>query len=180
MGRLYFGGKPFDRANVNFCRLFHTERSWHTYWFSTSFKMYSCSLRLIKRVLGCLILNLKISPKCILDLNNSKPWSVHGPGAKPSYKNKNKNCPWTWSMTGGPWTRSMKEVHGPGPKRGSMDPWSMFCPHPAQLRALEDWPGRLGTCGNRVCVFYYVLEPLETALQSRSMSKLTPGDQNSI
>ena len=29
----------------------------------------------------------------------------------------------------GPWTRSMKEVHGPGPKRGSMDPWSMFCPH---------------------------------------------------
>ena len=33
-------------------------------------------------------------------------------------------------MTGGPWTRSMKVVHGPGPKRGSMDPWSMFCPHP--------------------------------------------------
>ena len=30
----------------------------------------------------------------------------------------------------GPWTRSMKVVHGPGPKRGSMDPWSMFCPHP--------------------------------------------------
>ena len=29
-----------------------------------------------------------------------------------------------------PWTRSMKMVHGPGPKRGSMDPWSMFCPHP--------------------------------------------------
>ena len=24
-----------------------------------------------------------------------------------------KNCPWTWSMTGGPWTRSMKVVHGP-------------------------------------------------------------------
>ena len=33
-------------------------------------------------------------------------------------------------MTGGPWTRSMKVVHGPGPKWGSMDPWSMFCPHP--------------------------------------------------
>ena len=29
-------------------------------------------------------------------------------------------------MTGGPWTRSMKVVHGPGPKWGSM-----FCPHPA-------------------------------------------------
>ena len=28
-------------------------------------------------------------------------------------------------MTGGPWTRSMKVVHGPGPKRGSMDPWSL-------------------------------------------------------
>ena len=25
----------------------------------------------------------------------------------------------------------MKMVHGPGPKRGSMDPWSMFCPHPS-------------------------------------------------
>ena len=23
----------------------------------------------------------------------------------------------------------MKVVQGPGPKRGSMDPWSMFCPH---------------------------------------------------
>ena len=47
-------------------------------------------------------------------------------------------------------------------------------------RALEDWPGKLGTCSNSVCVFYCVLEPLETALQSRSMSKLTPGDQNSV
>ena len=42
-----------------------------------------------------------------------------------------KNCPWTLSMTGGPWTRSIKVVHGPGPKRGSMDHWSMFCPHPS-------------------------------------------------
>ena len=35
--RLCFGGKRFDWANVNFGRLlniFHTERSWHTYWFS--------------------------------------------------------------------------------------------------------------------------------------------------
>ena len=47
-----------------------------------------------------------------------------------------KNCPWTQSMTGGPWTWSMKVVHGPGPKWGSMDPWSMFCPHP-QLTALS-------------------------------------------
>ena len=34
-------------------------------------------------------------------------------------------------MKGGPWTQSMKVVHGPGPQWGSMDPWSMFCPHPA-------------------------------------------------
>ena len=35
--RLCFGGKRFDWANVNFGRLlniFHTERSWHAYWFS--------------------------------------------------------------------------------------------------------------------------------------------------
>ena len=31
---------------------------------------------------------------------------------------------------GGPWTRSMKGVPGPGPKRGSMDQGSMFCPLP--------------------------------------------------
>ena len=31
---------------------------------------------------------------------------------------------------GGPWTRSMKGVHGPGQKRGSMDQGSMFCPLP--------------------------------------------------
>ena len=28
------------------------------------------------------------------------------------------------------WTGSMKVVHVPGPNWGSMDPWSMFCPHP--------------------------------------------------
>ena len=33
-------------------------------------------------------------------------------------------------MTGGAWTLSIKMVHGPGSKRGSMDPWFMFCPHP--------------------------------------------------
>ena len=35
--RLCFGEKRFDWANVNFGRLlniFHTERSWHAYWFS--------------------------------------------------------------------------------------------------------------------------------------------------
>ena len=36
-------------------------------------------------------------------------------------------------MTGGPWTRSMKVVHGPGP-----NPWSMFCPHPL-LRLWGPW-----------------------------------------
>ena len=41
-------------------------------------------------------------------------------------------------MTGGPWTRSMKVVHGPGPNGGwSMDPWSMFCPHPEDLVSKE-------------------------------------------
>ena len=69
---------------------------------------------------------------------------VHGPGAKPSYKNK-KNCPWAWSMTGGPWTRSMKVVHGPGPKWGSMDPWSMFCPHPVQASTLNATNKQLNT-----------------------------------
>ena len=44
-----------------------------------------------------------------------------------------KNCQWTRSMTGGPWTRSIKVVHGPGPRWGSMDPWFMFCPHPFSL-----------------------------------------------
>ena len=41
------------------------------------------------------------------------------------------------SKTGGPWTRSMKVVHGlgpyfdgPGPRRGSMDQGSMFCTFP--------------------------------------------------
>ena len=34
---------------------------------------------------------------------------------------------------GGPWTWSMKGVHGPGPKRGSMDQGSMFCPLPFTL-----------------------------------------------
>ena len=37
-------------------------------------------------------------------------------------------------MKGGPWTRSMKVVHGPGPKWGSMDPWSVFCPHPTNCQ----------------------------------------------
>ena len=37
-------------------------------------------------------------------------------------------------MTGSPWTRSRKVVHGPGPKKGSMDLWSMFCPHPEGKR----------------------------------------------
>ena len=32
----------------------------------------------------------------------------------------------------------MKVVHGPGPKRGSVDPWSMFCPHP-DLQCLTEW-----------------------------------------
>ena len=31
----------------------------------------------------------------------------------------------------GAWTGSYKwSMHGPGPKWGSMDPGSMFCPHP--------------------------------------------------
>ena len=34
---------------------------------------------------------------------------------------------------GGPWTRSKRGVHGPGPKGGSTDPGSMFCPLPFLL-----------------------------------------------
>lgn len=41
-----------------------------------------------------------------------------------------EKCPWTCAITGGPWTWSMKVV---GPKQGSMDPWSMFPPHPLYL-----------------------------------------------
>ena len=62
-----------------------------------------------------------------------------------------KNCPWTWSMTGGPWTRSMKVVHGPGPKWGSMDPWSMFCPHPLQAVS-RSWSRNAWRTPNYVCV----------------------------
>ena len=57
-----------------------------------------------------------------------------------------KNCPWTRSMTGGPWTHSMKVVHGPGPRWGSMDPWSMFCPHPPQTvinNNVKNWNAQL-------------------------------------
>ena len=41
----------------------------------------------------------------------------------------------------GPWTQSIKVVHGPGPRWGSMDPWSMFCPHPAAGAYI--WRGNL-------------------------------------
>ena len=62
MGRLCFGGKPFDSAKVNFCRLFHPRgRDTHI----DFLPLLKC--KMFKRVLGCLI-----SPKCILDLNNSK------------------------------------------------------------------------------------------------------------
>ena len=46
---------------------------------------------------------------------------------KQKMKNNNKK---KIKKIGGPWTRSMKGVHGPGPKRGSMDQGSMFCPLP--------------------------------------------------
>ena len=50
---------------------------------------------------------------------------IHWPGEKPSYKNKKK-----LSMDLVHDRGSMDPVHEPGPKRGSTDPWSMFCPHP--------------------------------------------------
>ena len=44
---------------------------------------------------------------------------------------------------GGPWTRSMKVVHGPGPyfdgpgpQRGSMDQESMFCTFPSNVKSV--------------------------------------------
>ena len=50
-------------------------------------------------------------------------------------------------MTGGPWTRSMKVVHGPGPRRGSMDPWSMLCPHPFQRGSTATGYGEISLTG---------------------------------
>ena len=44
--------------------------------------------------------------------------SVHGPGPKPFYKNKKVSMDLVHD----------RGVHGTGPKWGSMDPWSMFCP----------------------------------------------------
>ena len=44
--------------------------------------------------------------------------SVHGPGPKPFYKNKKVSIDLVHD----------RGVHGTGPKWGSMDPWSMFCP----------------------------------------------------
>ena len=92
--RLCFGGKRFDWANVNFgclLNIFHTERSWHAYWFSLVgmicplMQEHFLSWPLSKskalycgwlRVLGCFI-----SPDCLLDLNNFKRFSL---------------CPWMW------------------------------------------------------------------------------------
>ena len=94
LSRLFFGGKRFDWANVNFgclLNIFHTERSWHAYWFSLVgmicplMQEHFLSWPLSKskalycgwlRVLGCFI-----SPECLLDLNNFKRFSL---------------CPWMW------------------------------------------------------------------------------------
>ena len=51
--------------------------------------------------------------------------------SKQEMKNKKKIN----KKIGGPWTRSLKGVHGPGPKRGSMDQGSMFCPLPTVERS---------------------------------------------
>ena len=40
------------------------------------------------------------------------------------YFKKGVHGPHPWQ--GGAWTRSMKVVYGPGPKWGSMDPWSII------------------------------------------------------
>ena len=52
-------------------------------------------------------------------------------------------------MTGGPWTLSMKVVHGAGPKWGSM-----FCPHPFHGFMLTDNAllNLLYTCVNNPCI----------------------------
>ena len=50
--------------------------------------------------------------------------SVHGPGKNLLIKIKKMSMDLVNDRG------FMKMVHGPGPKRGSMDPWSMFCPHP--------------------------------------------------
>ena len=56
-------------------------------------------------------------------------------------------------MTGGPWTRSMKVVDGPGPKRGSMGPGPCF--------VLTRWRWRQSTGKTRVLHFRVKNTPLK-------------------
>ena len=79
--------KMFWLSKFDFCRLFHTERSWQAYWFSavivssqhdlpsdarafslTSFEMLSSSLQLFIAA-KIMVLSCLISPKSLHDLN---------------------------------------------------------------------------------------------------------------
>ena len=87
-GRLYLWRKTFWLSKCNFCRLFHTDRSWHAFsavivlsgrhdlpfdaraFPLTSFEMQCSSLPLNKgfRLFNCF-------PKCLLDPNDYKQFS---------------------------------------------------------------------------------------------------------
>ena len=89
------------------------------------------------------LLSMRFKGKCAIK-------HVHGlPKLEPSHKVSSKviksfmvqpqlvkiGGPWTWSMIRGsmdPVHILMDPVHGPGPRRGSMDQGSMFCTFPLQ------------------------------------------------
>ena len=85
---------------------------------------------------------------------------------------KVRKYPWTWSMTGDPWN---------GPKWGSMDPWSMFCPlDPKQSQdrvsnlsfPIAHLPtGRL-TCANSGKIL--VADPRSSGLMNGGRPKISP------
>ena len=53
----------------------------------------------------------------------------------------------TRSMIGGPWTRSMIVVHGPGPRWESMDPWSILSSPAVQIPAAR-FPNDINTASS--------------------------------
>ena len=82
---------------------------------------------------------------------------------KQEMKNKEIN-----KKIGGPWTRSMKRVHEPGPKRGSMDQGSMFCPLP---RKRVEYPASFAGCRPLLKTLYKNVNLFQSVFQSEVLYK---------